>query len=237
MNEHRSAQNNTPTPWDYQQRPRTPDSGANSAHRYHNRDSNGTHQRDSREALRERIERLGMGRTSQQHMRNDSGATGGMTSSTDYEAQHSTGGRRHDYDVQSMETDLSGPRSNPAKNPIPPPSVTVRSEFPTLNRSRQQQSLTCLVTVEVPDGKWHPHPDDLRHAPPMPIIQQEDGNIFRDRTNTTGPNRPRERDSPVESQETLDEITEELRLRVDNWHGLEFGRSVCLEAGTLESSY
>lgn len=167
---------------------------------------------------RERIERLGVGARSQ-HARNDSGATG-LASSGDYgESHHTNGGRRHDYDVQSMETDLSSPRASITKNPIPSPTVTVRSEFPTLSRSRQQQSLTCLITIEVPDGKWRPDPDDLRSAPPVPSLPHEDG---YGRPNSPAPNR-----QPMwsfESPEVLEEITEDLRLRVDNWHGLDFQR-------------
>ena len=102
--------------------------------------------------------------TRQQHMRSDSGATG-VASSADYAGTHDG---RHPYDLQSMEASLS-PRGM-VKSPIPPPTVTVRSEFPTLSRSRQQQSLTCLVTVEVVEGKWRPDPEDVRGVPPMPSI-------------------------------------------------------------------
>jgi hypothetical protein len=59
---------------------------------------------------------------SRQHLRSDSGATG-VASSHDYAAAQD--GRRHDYDVQSMETSLSSPRGL-LKNPIPAPTVTVR---------------------------------------------------------------------------------------------------------------
>ncbi|KKY20101.1 putative von willebrand and ring finger domain protein [Phaeomoniella chlamydospora] len=119
-----------------------------------------------------------------------------------------------------METDLSGPRNGLSRNPIPPPIVTVRSEFPTLNRSRQQQSLTCLVTIEVPEGKWQPDPDDLRNAPPVPPLPQDEmmGNkqARAAPVNTTDP--------VYEAPEVLEEVTEELKVRVDNWHGLEFAR-------------
>lgn len=117
-----------------------------------------------------------------------------------------------------METDLSSPRTSAIKNPIPSPVVTVRSEFPTLNRSRQQQSLTCLVTIEVPEGKWHPSPRDLQHAPPAQSLPQEDAY-----SSVKSPARPA-RPLPEEDLEALEEITEELKARVDNWHGLEFER-------------
>ncbi|KMU81076.1 von Willebrand and RING finger domain containing protein [Coccidioides immitis RMSCC 3703] len=150
---HRNHQ--TPTPsWDVGSRPSQPSSNDFSA-RSLNRDSQHSRRRDSRDASshRERIERLATpSRKQHQHVRNDSEVTGTATSGDYSDTQQSSIGRRHDYDVQAMESALS-PRPGMMKNPIPAPIVTVRSEFPTLNRSRQQQSLTCLVTIEVPDGK------------------------------------------------------------------------------------
>jgi Pleckstrin homology domain len=158
-----------------------------------------------------------------QHSRNDSGATGmtGMTSLPDYEGQGNT--RRHDYDVQSMETSLNSPRAM-LRNPIPAPAVTVRSEFPTLTRSRQQQSLTCLITVEVPEGKWRPSPEDVRPQPQHPGgsangVGSEYGGI-----KSPGNASHRRNNSTAETRQNLDEITEELHSRVDNWHGLDFSR-------------
>ena len=184
------------------------------------RDGRESHQRekDSKETQRERIERYGSA-ARQTHARNESVGTG-VASSGDYGEHQSTnggtqnGGRRHDYDVQSMETALSGPRASSTKNPIPPPTVTVRSEYPTLSRSRQQQSLTCLVTIEVPEGKWTPNVADLRGAPTLPTLPQE---------NNFGSPKASEQGRP-ESPEALEEITEDLRVRVDNWHGLDFQR-------------
>ena len=118
-----------------------------------------------------------------------------------------------------METDLPSPRTSITRNPIPPPAVTVRSEFPTLGRSRQQQSLTCLITIEVPEGKWSPDPEDLRSVPPRSSMQQ-DGGDARPRS----PTGSRHGDWPFESPEILEEVTEDLRVRVDNWHGLDFQR-------------
>ncbi|KAL1855965.1 hypothetical protein Plec18170_003832 [Paecilomyces lecythidis] len=175
---------------------------------YSRRDSHTSAQRD-------RVERLTVSRQ-QQHSRNDSGATGSAGEYPD--GQHHSTGRRHDYDVQAMESDLS-PRQGTMKNPIPPPIVTVRSEFPTLNRSRQQQSLTCLVTVEVPDGNWRPDVEDLRHAPP--VQSQPPDDIY---SPVRAPSVQGARSLQYEPQENLEEITEDLRTRVDNWHGLEFQR-------------
>jgi hypothetical protein len=213
-NNHRSAQN-TPTPWD-SQTVRDGRASHESSQRGHVRETRGGSNRDSRDSQRERIEQLGIG--SRHHARNDSGATGGASSGDYGETQQNGASRRHDYDVQSMETDLSSHRNSHAKNPIPSPTVTVRSEFPTLNRSRQQQSLTCLVTIEVPDGKWHPDPEDLRHGPPIPPANQEQDYSMKSPVIRQG------NDMSYESPDVLEEITEELRLRVDNWHGLEFTR-------------
>jgi hypothetical protein len=212
----------TPTPWDQPSaRGRAPsETGSRS---YNNRDSRDNWaRRDSRDTgntgshrERERVERMTTG-SRQQHSRNGSAAG----SSGDYDAQQQSNGRRHDYDVQAMESDLS-PRAAPMKNPIPAPTVTIRSEFPTLNRSRQQQSLTCLVTVEVPEGVWHPDSDDLRQTSSGASQPQDEpyGGVVRFPTADA-------RSIQYEPQENLDEIAEDLRTRVDNWHGLEFSRYI-----------
>ncbi|KAL4905340.1 hypothetical protein BDW74DRAFT_15617 [Aspergillus multicolor] len=173
--------------------------------RPYNRDSRDTYgnRRDSKDTgmQRERIERLAS--VSRHHSRNGSAAG----SSGEYHE-----GRRHDYDVQAMESDLSPRTTHITKNPIPAPTVTIRSEFPTVNRSRQQQSLTCLITVEVPEGNWHPDTDDLRT-----------GSTKDEPYPSRFPSVP-EKPAPFEPQENLNEIAEELRAKVDNWHGLEFQR-------------
>ena len=157
-----------------------------------------------------------------QHGRNDSGNTGVASSSEFPENEPIPTGRRHDYDVHSMETNVSSPRASIIKNPIPPPIVTVRSEFPTLNRSRNQQTLTCLVTIEVSPAKWKPDPEDLRNAPPMPATRPEEGQS-RPETPSRANHQPT---NSVENPELLEEVTEDLRSRVENWHGLDFQRSV-----------
>lgn len=180
--------------------------------------------RDSRDtsSQRERIERLTTNSSRRQtsHSRQDSGNTGVASSGEYTDGQQQSTGRRHDYDVQAMESDLS-PRSGAIKNPIPAPIVTVRSEFPTLNRSRQQQPLTCVVTVEVPDGHWRPDMDDLRFTPLNAQLPPED--VY---SPIRSPTVNSSRSTPAESRENLDEIAEDLRLRVENWHGLEFQRYV-----------
>lgn len=200
----------TPTPWDQtgsRGRPMSHEESVRSVRDY---------RRDSRETA-SRVDRFTM--ASQQHFRHDSSATGAASSPDYNDGQHAGTGRKHDYDVQAMESDV--PRSGTIKNPIPAPIVTVRSEFPTLNRSRQQQPLTCLVTVEVPDGQWRPDMEDLRFAQPSDPLPSEDVySPVRSPTVSSSASRP----VPYEPQENLDEIAEELRYRVDNWHGLEFQR-------------
>ena len=217
---------NTPVPWDPQTGEERP-SSRGSNHQLARRDSKESQsrrereqrEREAREVQRERVERYG---SQNRHVRNESSNTGGAVSSSEYGGDaHNTTGRRHDYDVQSMETALSSPRTSITKNPIPSPTVTIRSEYPTLTRSRQQQSLTCLVTIEVPEGKWRPDPADLRSAPVQPLMQP-DNNAYHPR-----PKSPTHRQQPdwqIETPEVLEEITEDLRVRVDNWHGLDFQR-------------
>lgn len=222
----RSTQS-TPAPWDNHNPHLSRE--YRSSDRTNYRDSRDASQRDSREVQRERIERLGMGQ--QQHMRN--GSIAGTVSTSDFAEQHhprrpDSPTRRHDYDVHSMETDVSSRAVT--KNPIPPPTVTLRSEFPTMTRSRQQQSLTCLVTIEVPAGKWQGDPEDMSAPPPVPPLPQDEAPSLK---SPVGSQINHSRGQSYEAPEALEEITEELRTRVDNWHGLEFSRCV----DTLRSSY
>lgn len=226
----RSQQTPTPTHWDNQTvRPQSRESSAKppttrevrDSPRDSTRDTRVGHSegsnRDSRDS-RDRSERYG---PSSRHTRNDSEATG-VSSSVGYPETAASGPpRRHDYDVQAMETNLTSPRASVTRNPVPAPSVSVRSEFPTLNRSRQQQTLTCLVTVEVPDNKWRPDPDDLRSTPPVPALKGEESFA-----RPPSPARSAPRFYPYEQPEVLEEITENLRNRVVNWHGLDFNRYI-----------
>ena len=226
-----SSRHITPVPWDPQTGQERP-SSRGSNHRNAQRETSQPQdprqverdkERQNRDIQRERIERYGSQSRVPQHNRNESVNTGGVQSSGDYGDTHTNNnsGRRHDYDVQSMETALSSPRASITKNPIPAPTVTVKSEYPTLTRSRQQQSLTCLVTIEVPEGKWRPDPADLRGAPVVPPMQQ-DSATFSNRPSS--PTKSHQADWSFESHEVLEEITEDLRVRVDNWHGLDFSR-------------
>jgi hypothetical protein len=207
----RSSQN-TPMPWDREGSREgliNPQDNFDRSSRVHSK-------RDSHDSQRQRIERLGIGQ--QGHQRSESG-NASSNEFPDPQTQHASTGRRHDYDLHAMETSLgNGESARHFKNPIPNPSVTVRSEFPTLNRSRQQQSLTCLVTIEVPEGKWRPDADDFANAPPVPALPAEPSFT----TNKQSRKTTRRQEPAMETQDQLDEITRELHTRVENWHGLEF---------------
>jgi hypothetical protein len=149
------------------------------------------------------------------HVRSNSNVTAGYSAS-DFPEPHAGGVvRRHDYDLQSMEASVANTRGNVA-NPIPPPIVTVRSEFPTLNRSRQQQSLTCLVTVEVGEPNWQPADANLL----SPGAASDFGGL------RSPPPPPSYIATMQETPEELERITDELQHRVENWHGLDISRYV-----------
>ncbi|KAF2215165.1 hypothetical protein CERZMDRAFT_116678 [Cercospora zeae-maydis SCOH1-5] len=144
----------------------------------------------------------------------------GNAPSSGYAESRPMSWRRHEYDVQSMEASVTSPRPM-TSSPVPPPVVTVRSEFPTLTKSRHQQSLTCLVTVEVTDGLWHArtHEDQL---PSRALSTREE------RPKPTSQVRPvsdqsRAADSVLEDT-ALSKARDELFRRVDNWHGLHVGK-------------
>jgi hypothetical protein len=153
------------------------------------------------------------------HVRSNSNVTAGYSTS-DYPELQSVG-RRHDYDLQSMEASVTNTRGAVA-NPIPAPIVTVRSEFPTLSRSRQQQSLTCLVTVEVGEPNWQPAHGDGNLL--SPGVVSEFGGL-----RSPPPVPPSYVATLQETPEELERITEELQHRVENWHGLDIARyAVCV---------
>lgn len=140
---------------------------------------------------------------SRQHARNNSHAT-----------DESHNRSRLEYDLQSIDATVPSLRPT-IRNPIPAPTVTVRTEFPTLNRSRQQQSLTCLVTIEVVDGKWRPDPEDIA-SPAADTLDTQ--------SMPRSPDTQRQFDVPHHPPHILDRVTEDLHSKVDNWHGLDFSR-------------
>lgn len=152
----------------------------------------------------------------QDHRRSNSQDTSQLSSNGYAETAQSGPPRRHEYDVQSIDSSMS-PRASFTRSPAPSPNISIRSEFPTLNRSSAQQTLTCLVTIEVPDQKRRPYVDSPR-IPPVPAIPQDDYAC------PPSPAKSVPRSHPYESPEVLEEMMESLRNRVDNWHGLDFSR-------------
>ncbi len=213
ISDNRSVTTPTPTTWEGQ--PGRPPSGESNARSL---PSNGR-ESAARSHIREGRDGYGSGRG---HGRSDSEATG-VASSGGYPETTQSGPppRRHDYDLQAMETTPGSPRAI-TRNPIPAPTVVVRSEFPTINRSRQQQTLTCLVTVEVADNKWRPDPEDLGIPNPMPQMRIEEA--FSPPRPPSPARNTRPRFYPYEAPGVLEEMTETLRNKVYNWHGLEFNR-------------
>jgi hypothetical protein len=70
----------------------------------------------------------------------------------------------------------------------------------------------------VPDNNWRPDPEDVR-IPPMPKLREEERYARPPSPVKTVP-----RFYPYESPEVLEEMTESLRSRVENWHSLDFSR-------------
>ena len=217
----RSSQN-TPTPWDNETQRDRPRSGESNSRL---RNSQGSReypvsQRDYQPQW-DRVQRYGSSVASGGHGRNGSAGTGtGPGSSQGDFSEPLHGGRGHPYDVQAME-EITSPRVSVTKRPIPPPHVTVRSEYPTLSRSKQSQTLTCLITIEIPEGRWTPDPEDLHSAPPVQSLHHH-----QEKEVVHNPHSPDEESAGWlnETPEELEEITEDLRVRVENWHGLDFSR-------------
>lgn len=148
----------------------------------------------------QRIEELGL---SNKHHRSQSD-----------DLQSSVEARRQDHSSPAIENTHIYPDT--FRN-IPAPKVAIRSEFPTLTRSSQQQSLTCLVTVEVPSSRIRSRLSD--HIRPLSTQQLPATDMYQDRE-VPMPLRPKR--APKETQEILEAIADELKYRVDNWHGLDF---------------
>ncbi|CAK1364725.1 unnamed protein product [Cercospora beticola] len=154
----------------------------------------------------------------QPRARRASGETGAASSG--YAESQPLSWRRHEYDVQSMEASVASPR-HVSSSPTPPPLVTVRSEFPTLTKSRHQQSLTCLVTVEVTDGQWHTRTRESQL--PDRALSTREGSIKPAPRLRPISDQSRAVDSVLEDSALL-KAREDLFRRVDNWHGLDFGK-------------
>lgn len=131
--------------------------------------------------------------------------------------------RRHNYDLEAMEAAMNAPRPQPTA-PIPAPQVSVRGEFPSLTKSRQQQSLTCLVTVEVAESKWvYEDPQAAARAPQTHPQVKSPRPAPRQQPRQAPPIQPPRRQASSASM-VMQTKAQELRRRVDNWHGLDMSR-------------
>lgn len=143
-----------------------------------------------------------------------------MTGKTGYSSDYCTDtSRKGMSDALSVETDLSH-RGNVTFRPIPPPLITIRSEFPTIPKSGQQQPFTCLVTVEAPANGWSLDERDLQPLLPpknFPIVEEEK----EPEVSSLLPPVPSLTNDPTP---ILDEIANDLTKRITNWHNLDHHR-------------
>jgi hypothetical protein len=105
---------------------------------------------------------------------------------------------------------------NVAKYPIPEPTIVMRSEFPSITKSRYQQSLTCMVTVEVPESNWSALSDSNLISP---SIQAPHDHLSIQPSPM--PDLPKPMPVIQDSVEDLEAARKELFDRVDDWHGLD----------------
>lgn len=224
---------NTPTPWDTDTIRKAVDYSP----------SRLRHERDHLLTAEPRLNGHRSARNGFSHERQDSVDTGivsaaeydgrkasvdsGVVSAIDYAETNYTSNtsRQHGLDLHLRGYSLNGSRSA-LQNTIPSPTVTVRSEFPTLNKSRQQQSLTCLVTVEVGERSWQHNVEESRTLPSVPsTIAEEAPESPRNPTEKQSAQKlPKPVDSVHEDIHALEEAKEDLYNRCENWHGLDFQR-------------
>lgn len=148
------------------------------------------------------------------HVRNSSAGTAGTMPEVISRQQSFHTGQNDNEKNHAAEAALA---SKPRKA-IPHPIVTIRSEYPTLYRSRQPQSVTCLITVEVIEGSWQPDVEDPGSMRLAPFRSSAGLDRFLPSSPVMG---QKER---KEASEELARVAKALHARVDNWHGLDFSR-------------
>lgn len=117
---------------------------------------------------------------------------------------------------------LNGKRRLSMKYPIAEPVIKLRSEFPSIIKSHKQQSLTCMITVEVAESKWPAHPVDFRQPAVVPATIDEELPAVQHITDSAeefNATQPSEKDLAV-----LEGLRDDLFQRVENWHGLDYQR-------------
>nr|POF05993.1 hypothetical protein CFP56_53380 [Quercus suber] len=137
-----------------------------------------------------------------------------------YTAADPIGDRYHGYDAQATEVTVTSLRPT-IRNSVPPPAVTLRSEFPAITKSRQQQSLTCLVTVEVTNSRQsQPFHEQTSRSPSTPeSLTSKLGLPRSPLLKSASPV-----DSVHEGQSALSRVKDELLQRMDHWHGMEYAK-------------
>lgn len=168
---------------------------------------------ESQEFQRIRLQRYG---PASQHSRNNSGneVVGEL-------ADHPASTRQHAADAHREGSVTSKELPRPPTTMIAPPIITVRSEFPTIIRSSQQQTLTCLVTIEVPESKSRSYAGSPKISGPstkqsVNALTPADSFSFHT-IDSVG-------HAPPESLEQQNRLIADLKAKVDDWHGLEVTR-------------
>ena len=90
-----------------------------------------------------------------------------------------------------------------------------------MTRSKQAQSLTCLVTVEVFDTKIRPHFGQQQTLQNAASTTSEP--VPGSRPPTPPAKDVEDEDKTARAQE-MESVAMGLHSRVDNWHGLDFSR-------------
>ena len=93
-----------------------------------------------------------------------------------------------------------------------------------MTRSKQAQSLTCLVTIEVFDSNIRPHYGQQHTLQNAASTMSEP--LPESRPPTPPPGEVEEEVKAEWAQE-MEGIATGLHSRVDNWHGLDFSRWAC----------
>lgn len=178
---------------------------------------------EGQESQRMRIKRYG---PASQHSRNNS-----ENEALQKLAEHPASSRQHTFDQNPDGPAASKEPNKPQNATCWPPVVTVRSEFPTIIRSSHQQTLTCLVTVEVPESRH-------RHFTESPKISAPAAKPFHDIVAPTESFTFHSSDGEIlrnpNSSESRDRLVSDLKEKVEDWHGLDVTR---FEALKLHGTY
>jgi hypothetical protein len=138
--------------------------------------------------------------------------SGALNVDRDY--QRSTSGVYEDDDSACTAPTVSAHATRPrsVRNPIPGPIVSVKCEFQTLTRLSRGQEISCLVTIEVPKGKWKPRHSDILYLPTRLVDTRS---VQSDESEDVD-------EAMDEKALRLKDAAEQLYIRVPNWDTLDF---------------